>query len=126
MKNWFMLAIVGRDQPGIVARVTQTLFDNGCHLGEASMARLGGSFTIMMMVNTDHNIDELQAILQPVISELGLQLHIDSIRGELHHHIEPNVCITVFGADRPGIVAQVTGPMSLDARLAAKGPESQH
>jgi glycine cleavage system transcriptional repressor len=46
---------------------------------------------------------------------LGLHVHIDPIEGRLHEHVEPNVRITVHGADRPGIVAQVT------AVLAAAG-----
>ena len=50
MKSWKMLTLVGEDQPSIVAKVTQTLYRGGWNLGEASMIRLGGSFSIMMMV----------------------------------------------------------------------------
>jgi len=49
-EHWYMLTLVGRDRPGIVARVTRALYAGGCHLGETSMMRLGGNFTIMMMV----------------------------------------------------------------------------
>ena len=40
MNHWYMLTLVGRDRPGIVAKVTAALFDGGCNLGEASMMRL--------------------------------------------------------------------------------------
>ena len=46
-----MLTLVGEDQPGIVAAVTEALFAKGMNLGEASMLRLGGNFTVMMMVS---------------------------------------------------------------------------
>ena len=42
MENWYMLTLVGKDRPGIVAEVSQVLFEAGGNLGEASMARLGG------------------------------------------------------------------------------------
>ena len=49
MENWLMLTFVGKDRPGIVAKVSQVLFDMQGNLGEASMTRLGGNFTIMLM-----------------------------------------------------------------------------
>jgi predicted amino acid-binding ACT domain protein len=45
-----MLTVVGADQPGIVAKLTEALFRGGCNLGEASMARLDGSFSVMLLV----------------------------------------------------------------------------
>jgi len=112
MKHWYMLTLVGEDRPGIVAKVTAALFEGGSNLGEASMMRLGGSFTIMMMVNTDATAMQLQTLLNPVVDSLGLRLHIDAIAGRLHQHVVPDVRITVAGADRAGIVAQVTGALA--------------
>lgn len=108
MKPWFMLTVVGRDQPGIVARITTRLFDGGCNLGEASMARLGGNFTIMLMVQCDGAAAALERLLAPEAEALGLRVHVDAIEGHLHEHVVPDVRISVFGADRAGIVAQVT------------------
>ena len=48
--NWYMLTLVGEDHPGIVADHDGVLFRAGCNLGEATMARLGGNFTVMLMV----------------------------------------------------------------------------
>lgn len=109
MSGWFMLTVVGADRPGIVARLTAALFDGGCNLGEASMLRLGGNFTIMLMVQRDGGADQLTALVEPVTRSLGLALHVDRIEGGLHRHIEPDVAITVAGADRAGIVAQAVG-----------------
>ena len=39
--HWYMLTLIGEDKPGIVAAVTQALFDLGLNLGETSMLRLG-------------------------------------------------------------------------------------
>jgi len=112
MKNWFMLALVGQDRVGIVAQITDALYRGGCNLGETSMLRLGTSFTMMMMVNTQLDENTLISIIQPTAEKLGLHLHIDQIEGELHPHPEPDVKIVVHGADRAGIVAQVTGELA--------------
>lgn len=72
------------------------------------MMRLGGSFTIMLMVGGEHGCDELQVALAPVATELGLRLHLDPVNGGLHQHLVPNIQVRVAGADRAGIVADVT------------------
>ncbi len=109
MNNWKMLTLVGKDRPGIVAKVTDALYQNGWNLGEASMLRLGANFTIMLMIS---GAGDAGPILQPVADELGLRLHVDPIEGELHSHVVPNIQVRVVGADRAGIVAQVTGMLA--------------
>jgi len=79
MSNWYMLTLIGKDQPGIVAKLTDALFEAGCNLGETSMIRLGDNFTVMMMVDGRQGEDALRAVLQPVVEALRLTLHIDSI-----------------------------------------------
>ena len=50
--------------------------------------------------------------IKPVADSLDLRVHIDAIDAELHHHLLPDVSISVYGADRAGIVAQVTTALS--------------
>ena len=107
-----MLTLVGEDRPGIVAKVSNALFEAGCTLGEASMLRLGANFTIMMMVSDGNRVEKLEAVLAPVAQELGLRFHMDPIAGGLHRHLVPNIQLRVYGADRPGIVARVTGALA--------------
>jgi len=112
MAKWYMLTLVGEDRPGIVARLTHALYEGGANLGEAAMMRLGGNFTIMLMVQFEGQVRELQNLVEPVAESLGLHLHIDRIEGHLHQQLVPDVRVTVFGADRAGIVAQVTGALA--------------
>jgi glycine cleavage system transcriptional repressor len=106
--KWYMLTLVGKDRRGIVSHVTAALFDCGCNLGETTMARLGGNFTIMMMVKFAGSRSALLNHIEPVAESLDLHIHIDAIDAALHHHLLPDVTINVHGADRAGIVAQVT------------------
>ena len=131
MSDWYMLTLIGKDRPGIVARVTRALFEAGCNLGETSMLRLGNNFTIMMMVKSEAGPDGLQAVLQPVVDTLELILHIDAIEAQLHQRPVPDVRILVHGADRAGIVAEVTGQAAaaglniLDLESDVGGTEAQ-
>ncbi len=112
MQKWFMLTLVGKDRAGIVAKVTEALYRGGCNLGEASMLRLGGNFTIMLMAYSALDQAELEHLLQPVAQDLGLRVHVDSCEDELYRQAVPDVRITVHGADRAGIVAQVTAVLA--------------
>ena len=109
---WFMLTLVGEDRPGIVAHITSALFDGGCNLGEASMMRLGGNFTVMLMVKFNGTQKALVDMLESEVDSLGLHMHVDKIDGHLHSHLEPDVLITVYGADKMGIVAKVTSALA--------------
>lgn len=111
-KSWVMLTVVGKDQPGIVAKVSGALFSAGCNFGEASMSRLGGNFTVMLMVQYDGDCRDLETKIKPISAELGLHCHFDEIEGHLHDHREPNVRISVYGSDRSGIMAHVTGTLA--------------
>ncbi|MCW8957122.1 MAG: ACT domain-containing protein [Gammaproteobacteria bacterium] len=108
---WSVLTLVGADQKGIVAAVSKALFEAGCQLAEASMMRLGGNFAIMLRVAHDQRLD-LQQVLLPVTQAMNLHLHLDQDIEPTSQPIEPDVHVTVYGADRMGIVAQVTGVLA--------------
>ena len=112
MDNWYMLTVVGQDRPGIVAHLTRALFDAGANLGEAAMARLGGNFTIMLMVNYAGKAKALTDVVEPVVDSMDLRAHVDPIEWRLHEHLSRDVRISVYGADRAGIVAKVTGTLA--------------
>jgi glycine cleavage system transcriptional repressor len=131
MKNWYMVTLVGRDQKGIVARVTRVLFEGGCNLGEASMMRLGSNFGVMLMICCDADIGAIETLIQPVAQSLGLMVHIDAVDGRQHQHTQPNVDISVYGADKAGIVAEVTGLLAeaglniIDMQTVVAGSEEK-
>jgi glycine cleavage system transcriptional repressor len=110
--NWYMLTVVGKDRPGIVASISEALFAEGCNFGEASMSRLGGNFTIMLMVQYEGGAQRLEEIVTPIAQQLALRCHVDAIEGQLHAHREPDVRISVYGPDRTGIVAHVTSSLA--------------
>ncbi|HEB55569.1 MAG TPA: amino acid-binding protein [Gammaproteobacteria bacterium] len=129
--HWYMLTLIGKDRPGIVAHVSSALFEGGANLGEASMIRLGGNFTIMLMVQFAGNLHALHELIDGVAESLSLHVHLDHIEGQLHDHLPPDVRISVYGADRAGIVAKVTGVLAeaglhiLDLESDVAGTEAE-
>ncbi len=109
--KWSVLTLVGADQSGIVAAVTDTLYQRGCSLAQASMMQLGANFAIMLRVSHEEDKD-LREILADICERMGLHLHIDEDVSVQTAVLEPDVQVTVYGADRSGIVAQVTSALA--------------
>ncbi|MZH04580.1 MAG: amino acid-binding ACT [Nitrospinae bacterium] len=112
MKNWFMLSLVGRDQPSIVAKLSAGLCKNGCNLGESSMSRLGNYFTIMLMVEHEGDKSSLQTITSSVCNPLKLDSHLVELEDGSQQHFEPDVRISLFAEDRMGVVEDATVPLA--------------
>ena len=110
--KWYMVTLIGKDRPGIVSHVTAALYEGGGNLGETSMMRLGGNFSIMMMVEFAGSTKDLHDVLSTVTESMDLHLHIDKIDAKLHQHRIPDVRISVYGADRAGIVSKVTSVLA--------------
>lgn len=110
--KWYMVTLIGKDRPGIVSHVTAALYEGGGNLGETSMMRLGGNFSIMMMVEFAGSTKDLHDVLGTVTESMDLHLHIDRIDAKLHQHRIPDVRISVYGADRAGIVSKVTAVLA--------------
>ena len=113
MKNWFMLSLIGLDQPSIVARLSAGLCKNGCNLGDSSMVRLGKYFTIMLMVEHSAGKDSVESIIASICDPLQLNAHLVPLEDDnTQHHCEPDVRISLFADDRMGVVEDATTPLA--------------
>lgn len=113
MSKSIVLTGTGRDQVGIVARLTEALFDLGCNLLDSSMTLLRGEFAIIVMVKLPdaESIETLKSRLQSLEKTLALTIHVRELSDEELNPAAPAVnphIISVYGADRPGIVAGIT------------------
>lgn len=102
---------IGADRPGIVAAVTKVLLDREANIEDSRMAILGGHFSMMLVVRPAPNDDarSLEAALAPTASELGLTLDVRPIEDlAAARSIGAAYLLSVYGADRPGIVHDVS------------------
>lgn len=117
MDKGVVITGVGRDRVGIVAELTDALFALGCNLLDSSMTRLRGEFAIilMMTIPSELALAELQAQLDKVQQCLGFALHLRELDEEEMEKVEETgsgYIISVYGADKPGIVSGVTRKLS--------------
>jgi glycine cleavage system transcriptional repressor len=110
----FAVTAVGADRPGIVAAVAAALHERGGNIEDSAMTILGGHFAIVLLVAADGTAEELGAALRAATSDLGLTISV-SAAGAERRPAEPTHLLSVYGADKPGIVAAVT------AELASQG-----
>ncbi len=109
------VSAVGVDRPGIVAAVSRVLFEHGGNIEDSRMALLGGHFATMLIVALPDEADlgALEAGLVDATRGMDLVLSVRPVAEAPAGHLEgrPYV-LTVYGADRPGIVADVTGALA--------------
>ncbi len=105
---------VGRDRVGIVAELSQVLFEFGCNLLDSSMTLLRGEFAVILMAQLPetHSISQLKERLQQAETALGMTVFVRelsdaSLEEEADDDSNPYI-ISVYGGDRPGIVAGIT------------------
>ncbi len=109
--RWIVNAL-GEDRPGIVAGVTKVLFDLGCNLEDSAMSRLEGEFAIMLIFSTPKGVKDthLEEAFEPVAHKLELSIFLKQLnaRESRSPKTKPQYAISVYGADHPGIVYELT------------------
>jgi glycine cleavage system transcriptional repressor len=100
---------VGRDRPGIVAAITGVLLEFGGNVDDSQMSILHGQFAVMLIVSVPEgsDLDAISRRLHEVGTELDLGgITVSEVSG-LDRGPGPSHVLTVYGADRPGIVHDV-------------------
>ena len=108
---------IGHDRPGIVAGITAALLEAGGNVDDSQMSILHGHFAVMLIVSVPdgYSLDELELRLNEVGREFDLGGITVSPVTALERGAGPTHVLTVYGADRPGIVHEVA------ELLAARG-----
>jgi glycine cleavage system transcriptional repressor len=104
----FVVSVVGVDRPGIVAAVARALYDAGANVEDTSMSILRGHFAMTLVVAAEGAGAVEDALAGPA-DDLGLLVGVRDIGDDVETRpaAAPYV-VSVYGSDRPGIVARVT------------------
>lgn len=74
-----IVSVIGKDKPGIIAKVSAALFNMGINIEDISQTILQNKyFTMIMMIalGDDKSIGEVDASLQRVAKEAGVEINI--------------------------------------------------
>ena len=127
----FILTVVGKDHPGIVAGISNTLYDYGCNIQELNQTVLSDEFAMILLLQPSRDIDiqNLNESLRETCDSLDvsyvLRQTVSSVSGILPTPLKDRVIITVIGADKIGIVAGVTkvlGDMNINIAELSTAP----
>nr|WP_232531443.1 ACT domain-containing protein [Microlunatus antarcticus] len=106
------VTVVGHDRPGIIAAAADALATCGMNLEDSSMTLLRGHFAMTLVCAGDAAVEAVRAALEP-LSASGLDVAVREVVPD------PDVpaavathLVTVYGADRLGIVARLVGVVS--------------
>ncbi|HYI46038.1 MAG TPA: ACT domain-containing protein [Actinomycetota bacterium] len=112
--NLVSITVVGDDRPGIVGAVTRVLYDSGCNLEDVSSTILRGHFSMMLIVRTPGDLDAptLEENMASNVSQLGLVVTVRPVSDAPLHVPPPTHMVSVYGADRPGIVFRVADTLA--------------
>ena len=115
----FSVSVVGKDRPGIVAEVSRILFEQGCNIEDSTCTILSGQFAMILVVFHPRfaATGELNPAFEEVRSRMGLMVTVHALKDEEVVHEKafsgaPHI-ISVYGADRPGIVYMVAKELAL-------------
>lgn len=103
------VTVVGHDRPGIIAAAAEALAGCGMNLEDSSMTLLRGHFAMTLVCAGDASADAVRDALRPLAGS-GLDVAVREVVPD------PDVpaavathLVTVYGADRLGIVARLVG-----------------
>ncbi len=109
MRSFFVISAIGRDRPGIVADVSELIFECGCNLEDSSMTLLGDHFALLILLSGQGEAlpERLQKGCKRLEWDKGLTVFLSTLQGEMPVHAlhpEPDYEVRVVGLDRAGIV----------------------
>lgn len=114
MKQWFALSAIGRDRPGIVADLSQLIFECDCNLEDSSMTVLGSEFAVLLLLSGhgEQIAERLAAACKRLEWEKRLTVFFRPLEGDPTS--APRAAATrpyvlhATGLDKAGIVARVS------------------
>jgi glycine cleavage system transcriptional repressor len=113
MKTYFILSAMGKDRPGIVADVSEVIYECGGNIEDSSMSLLRNHFALLLLFSTER--EEVNQKLSPALKRLEwekkLTVFYSSITFEEAYpkweEQTDRFKITTSGVDHAGIVFKI-------------------
>jgi glycine cleavage system transcriptional repressor len=110
MSRSIAVTVVGSDRPGIVAGISEALYELGCNLEDVTSTILRGHFAMVLVVRVPQEADpvDIRQRLEAIGGPLGVTVTASPLEDATLDVDPPTHMVSVYGADRPGIVFRVT------------------
>lgn len=115
--NKFVISILGKDRPGIIARVTKVLFELDFNIEDVSQTIIQGEFSgIFIVIGPENRSDQdVSQALAEATGDMDLQCYVKEFAGKSSDWATcacESYVITTRGPDRKGLVAQITAVLA--------------
>ncbi|GLI33984.1 glycine cleavage system protein R [Desulforhabdus amnigena] len=111
-----IITVLGCDRPGIVAAVSQVLFEHECNIEDISQTILQTEFAGIFIATFPGGMkqEELLASLEKRLKPMGLSVFLKEMQTVEVETVPPKepFVITTLGPDRLGLVAGITSLLS--------------
>jgi len=114
MKQWFALSAIGRDRPGIVADLSELIYECDCNLEDSSMTILGSEFAVLLLLTGEGAgiAERLSSACKRLEWEKRLTVFFRPLEAEpipyRASHRAARYALQAAGVDKAGIVARLT------------------
>jgi len=111
---FLIITAVGKDRPGIIAALSQEIYELGGNIEDSSMTILKGDFAMILTVRFPKSLNwqELDVRLKKIEESCGLltsrRLMPEEEAGRDGEEETSSYIISVYGADKPGILYGVS------------------
>jgi glycine cleavage system transcriptional repressor len=131
MKTYCILSAIGKDRPGIVADVSEVIYECGGNIEDSSMSLLRNHFALLLLFSTER--EEVNQKLSSGLKRLGCEKNLtvfyspvtfEEAYPKVKEQTDP-FRITTSGVDHAGIVFKVCRLLS-DRRINIVNMETHH
>jgi glycine cleavage system transcriptional repressor len=108
MESFLVITALGKDKPGIVDKLSETVTNCSCNIVDSRMTVLGGEFAVILLVSGKWNeLAKLEDALQAQREALELTITCKRTEpGEIAKNLMP-YSVEVISIDHPGIVYEL-------------------
>lgn len=113
MKNYFILSAIGKDRPGLVADVSEVIYESGGNIEDSRMTQLRNYFSLLILFSTQRQgvIENLSCGIKRLKQEKDIDVFYSQISLEDAYPAEKDEMnhfkITTSGVDHAGIVFKI-------------------
>lgn len=103
----YTLTCIGDDRPGLVSAISAPLKEHGASWERSQMARLGGKFAGILMLEVPDEYAEALVADLTALKDVGLLVVLEQTDESVEHESH-QLSLELLGADHPGIVADIS------------------
>ncbi len=108
MSSYLVISALGKDRPGIVNELSQSILNHGCNIVDSRMTVLGGEFAILVLISGNWNaVAKVETALPAIGKSLGLTVISKRTEPRASRRDVLPYTVEVVSMDHPGIVSSI-------------------